>query len=156
MRQDVCVRLDINLLVRCRHWAPSKFAMMSVWDSISTCWYVVDTGHHRALWCLCETWCQLVGMLQTLGTILVRYDVCVRLDINFLVRCGHWAPSKCAKMSVWDLMPTCWYVADIGHFLNALWCLCETRYQLVDLLQTLGTILVRYDVCETVSHLVGM
>ena len=141
VRYDVCVTLDINLLVCCRHWTPSKCAVMSVWPSISTCWYDADIGHHlSALWCLCDARYQLVGMLQTLGIIWVRYDVCVTLDINLLVCCRHWTPSKCAVMSVWPSISTCWLlVADTGHQLSSLWWLCETRYQLVGKLQALGT-----------------
>ena len=116
VRYDVCVTLDINLLVCCRHWTPSKCAVMSLWDSISTCWYVADTGHQlSSLWWL-------------------------TLDINLLVCCRHLAPSKCAVMSVWPSISTCWYVADIGHHLSALWCLSDAWYQLVGMLQTLGTI----------------
>ena len=131
------VRLAANLWVCCRHWKPSTCAKMSLWDSISTCWYVADTGHHlSAPWCLCETWCQLVGMLQTQDTILMRCDVCVRLDASLLVCCRHWTPCKCAMMSVWDSISTYWYVADTGHHLSAPWCLCGTWCQLFGMLQT--------------------
>ena len=95
---------------------------MSVWDFMPTCSYVADIGHFlSALWCLCETRYQLVGLLQTLGTIEVRYEVCVRLDLSLLVCSRHWAPSKCALMSVWDYLPTWWYVWDIGHHPSAPW-----------------------------------
>ena len=40
-------------------------------------------------------------------------------------------------MPVSDWISACWYVSDIGHHLSSLWCLCETRYQLVGILQTL-------------------
>ena len=106
---------------------------MSVWDLMPTCGYVANTGNHlSALWSLCETWCEVVGMLQILDTIQVRYDVCVRLDANLWVCCRYWTPSKCAMMSVWDLMQPCWYVADTGYHLSAPSCLCDPLHQLVE------------------------
>ena len=147
VRRDVCVRLDASLLVCCRHWTPSKCALMSVWDSISTYWYVADNGHQCAMmsvWDLMPTYRYVAdtGHHLTLNPNPnpKHHNVCVRLDASLLVCCRQRAPSKCAMMSVWDWILACWYVADSGHNLSSLWCLCETWCQLVGMLQTLDTI----------------
>ena len=131
VRYDVCMTLDINLLVCCRHWTPSKCAVMSVWDSISTCWYVADTGHQlSSLWWLWPSISTCWYFADT-GHHLSAHNVCARLHANLFVCCRHWALSKCAMMSVWDSISTSWFVTDIGHHRSALWSLCETGSQLV-------------------------
>ena len=56
------VEIDGGILHNTRNHA--TITKESVWDLRPTCWYVADTGHHlSAPWCLCETWCRLVGIL---------------------------------------------------------------------------------------------
>ena len=92
---------------------------MSVWDSISTCWSVADTVHHlSALWCLSETWCQLLVCGRHLAP-----SKCAMMSVrDLMLTCWYvadTAPSECAMMSVWPSISTCWYFSDTGHHLSA-------------------------------------